>query len=90
MSWDDALAFCYENHDSLAVITNELENEAVYQQTNGQDEYWIGLTDRDVASNNFEGNFYWVDGTQATYFNWGPNEPNNFGNEDCAAFGHIV
>jgi len=71
------------------VITNELENEAVYQQTSGQDEYWIGLTDVDVESTN-EGNFFWVDGTAATFFNWGPNEPNNAGNEDCVAFGHIV
>jgi len=92
-TWDDALAFCKEMHNGLAVITNEDENEAVYQETNapnGHDEYWIGLTDRDVSSRTEEGNFRWEDGTPATYFNWGPGEPNNFGEEDCAAFGHIV
>ena len=85
-SWADALAFCEENHEGLAVITNDNENEAVYRHTYPHiNRYWIGLNDR-----NQEGVFKWADGTQSLYMNWQRNEPNNAGNEDCAAFGDIL
>ena len=43
---------------------------------------WIGLED----SQN-EGEWLWLDGKAVTdtWSNWGPSEPNNAGNEDCAA-----
>ncbi|XP_038057159.1 macrophage mannose receptor 1-like isoform X2 [Patiria miniata] len=41
---------------------------------------WIGLTDAQ-----HEGHFFWVDGSETTYRNWLPGEPNNDRRrEDCA------
>lgn len=40
---------------------------------------WLGLRRR------MDNQFYWTDGTMATYTNWLPNEPNHFGgNEYCS------
>ncbi len=40
--------------------------------------YWIGLSDSEK-----EDEWRWVDGSLATYLEWGAGEPNNSGNEDC-------
>ena len=82
-TWSEALAYCKQNHDGLAVITDANENEAVYRTTyphkNG---YWIGMNDHFS-----EGVWGWEDGTATGYTNWQPGEPNNVNNQDCAAFG---
>jgi len=39
--------------------------------------YWIGLTDKDE-----EDTWMWVNGETATYRNWGPDEPNDWNNNE--------
>lgn len=44
--------------------------------------FWIGFTDQAL-----EGTFSWKHNNEnSEYTNWGTNEPNNGGDEDCAVF----
>uniref|UniRef100_A0A8W8M7T5 C-type lectin domain-containing protein n=2 Tax=Magallana gigas TaxID=29159 RepID=A0A8W8M7T5_MAGGI len=44
--------------------------------------FWIGFTDQAL-----EGTFSWKhNNVNSEYTNWGTNEPNNGGDEDCAVF----
>ncbi|XP_072181990.1 alpha-N-acetylgalactosamine-specific lectin-like [Diadema setosum] len=44
---------------------------------------WIGIND--IAE---EGEFVWSDGSNASYQNWRPNQPDNYrGQEDCVQIG---
>lgn len=46
----------------------------------GRGSYYIGFTDAGV-----EGTFRWSDGSDGSFTNWHPKEPNNNGgSEDCA------
>ncbi|XP_019646140.1 PREDICTED: macrophage mannose receptor 1-like [Branchiostoma belcheri] len=43
--------------------------------------FWFGLVDQ-----HREGGWEWIDGTPLGFRAWGPGEPNNAGNEDCAEY----
>ena len=60
---------------------NEAVNFLKLRNPSGNNQYWIGLTDRKK-----EGIFRWQStGKQAIYTNWLPTQPDNWqGNEDCA------
>ena len=65
----------------LAIITSQSDqNEIISIYNERPDYYLIGYND--ISD---EGSWLWVDGTNGTYTNWKTNEPNNNGNEDCAA-----
>lgn len=78
--WDDAEVLCQSYGGHLASITNQAEQNYIFQQIKSTNErYWIGYNDRANESN-----FVWTDGYNATkYANWRKGEPNNYGNEDC-------
>ncbi|XP_067470646.1 CD209 antigen-like protein 2 [Thunnus thynnus] len=87
--WDAARQFCLKHGADLAVIdTTEKQLAITALITNYQDSsrimsqsgFWIGL--RDVAD---EGIWRWLDGTRLSEGFWNDGEPNNQGNEDCAA-----
>ncbi|XP_049451529.1 CD209 antigen-like [Epinephelus fuscoguttatus] len=87
--WQEARNFCTKQGGDLAVIDSREKHLAVTNLINNyhdatrpisQTGFWIGL--RDVQE---EGNWRWLDGTRLAQGYWNDGEPNNQGNEDCAA-----
>ncbi|KAL7379591.1 hypothetical protein ABVT39_001967 [Epinephelus coioides] len=87
--WQEARNFCTKQGGNLAVIDSREKHLAVTNLINNyhdvtrpisQTGFWIGL--RDVQE---EGNWRWLDGTRLAQGYWNDGEPNNQGNEDCAA-----
>lgn len=75
LPWHMAKKYAEENGGHLVVIDNQAENEWLVKTFGSNTEYWIGLTDEVT-----EGQWVWVDGTKAAYFNWGGSEPDNYRN----------
>ena len=89
MSWQDADNHCQMLSQlgkmaHLVSIHSAEEDEFIseyVQKASGLSPppgYWIGYNDRTK-----EWEFKWVDGSKGTYENWGMNEPNEAGDEDC-------
>ncbi|XP_053086703.1 C-type lectin domain family 17, member A-like [Pangasianodon hypophthalmus] len=77
-SWEESRQNCSSRGADLVIINSKEEHEFIGQQLGGS-QAWIGLSDRDR-----EGEWKWVDGTPLTTEYWGPGEPGNTGDEDCA------
>ncbi len=71
-TWESAKLISESNGGYLAIINSPEENSFIagLLQTNAA---YIGLSDRSV-----EGNFKWVDGSDLSYTNWYPQQPNNY------------
>jgi hypothetical protein len=78
LGFAEARAVCVSNGGDLATLTSDEETSAILN-SGAKPQLWIGLNDI-VA----EGSFYWADGSNSTYRQWGGSEPNNMNNEDCA------
>ena len=76
LTWQQAEARCLEMGGHLAIVRNAAENQflAAMMKAGGLDAAWLGATDAKV-----EGRWVWVDGTNMSYSNWGPGQPNNKG-----------
>ncbi|KAM3913508.1 CD209 antigen-like protein 2 [Leptodactylus fuscus] len=77
-NWEESLSWCRERGGFLAVVNDEEEQNFLEGFVNVT--AWIGLSDH-----HREGNWRWVDGTpyESTTWVWGPEQPNNDGDEDC-------
>ncbi|KAM9449642.1 CD209 antigen-like protein A isoform 4-T4 [Clarias gariepinus] len=80
-NWDESRQDCRERGADLVIINSKEKQEFIVEQLKGS-RTWIGLSDRDK-----EGEWKWVDGTPLTSGNWGPGQPDNFNEEDCAEIG---
>ncbi len=73
---DEAQAFCESLGTHLLEPTSSTENDYEFFTDTS---HWIGIHDSGT-----EGNFvYESTGAAITYENWGINEPNNLGSEQC-------
>ncbi|CAH1796015.1 unnamed protein product [Owenia fusiformis] len=68
---------CVTRGGNLATIRNADEQSFISNMIT--ETSYIGFND--ITD---EGTFVWQDGSSSTFLNWGPGEPNNAGNEDCA------
>nr|XP_020506487.1 macrophage mannose receptor 1-like [Labrus bergylta] len=76
-SWQDAEAHCAGEQAHLVSVHSEEELSFIVAHMPAQ--AWIGLNDI-----NIEGQFVYSDGTPADFLLWGPNQPDNWqNNEDC-------
>ncbi|XP_072022085.1 echinoidin-like [Amphiura filiformis] len=77
-TWADASTHCKQLNADLVSIHSTEENDYVGSLVT--DGSWIAIGFNDLSS---EGNFEWTDGSSADFAAWGPNEPNQSGEEDC-------
>uniref|UniRef100_A0A3P9DJE8 C-type lectin domain-containing protein n=1 Tax=Maylandia zebra TaxID=106582 RepID=A0A3P9DJE8_9CICH len=78
-SWDAARMDCRNRGADLLVINSPEEQKFLSTITT---EVWIGLNDKEQ-----EGTWRWVDGTPQILMNWGRDQPDNGGEEDCVHLG---
>ncbi|XP_033127374.1 alpha-N-acetylgalactosamine-specific lectin-like [Anneissia japonica] len=93
LNWQAAENACHDlfNGDTtahLVSINSEAENLFVYELWKSATgnmvaqydvTFWMGLTDADV-----EGTWVWTDGSEVSFTNWKPGQPDNSSGEDCA------
>nr|XP_057946097.1 CD209 antigen-like [Doryrhamphus excisus] len=88
-SWQEARDFCKRHGSDLVVVDTSEKQIAINELINHhqdpstsmtQSGFWIGLRDVDE-----EGVWSWLKGTRLLEGYWNDGEPNNYGNEDCAA-----
>lgn len=86
MDWFDAMQCCYYQHGYVAEPMSQEEHDQIAQYLtisiggDKQNAWWIGGTDL-----HHEGTWLWMSGAPWSFENWGEGEPNQNGNEDCAA-----
>ncbi|TRY92196.1 hypothetical protein DNTS_006475, partial [Danionella cerebrum] len=77
-TWEASSRSCKESGADLIIINSEQEQDFLMNITRNE-EFWIGLTDREV-----EGTWKWVNGDTMTTKFWATDEPNGGHNENCA------
>ncbi|XP_076828396.1 macrophage mannose receptor 1-like [Brachyhypopomus gauderio] len=75
-NWTDAQKYCRGNYTDLATIENQVDMDTILTLLSNQSgvNYWIGLR-QDAQEINHT--WIWSDGSNSTYMDWGPQEPNN-------------
>ncbi|XP_027143462.1 type-2 ice-structuring protein-like isoform X2 [Larimichthys crocea] len=84
MTWAKAESNCLSLGGHLASIHNILEYHAIQNLIQSTTENkikiktWVGGSDAQE-----EGEWFWSDGTEFSYSNWCPGEPNNYQGQHC-------
>ena len=78
VNWTTALTKCREKNSVLVDVNNNEENVYLQHRHNGE-KSWLGFNDIST-----EGTFIWADRGAGNFTAWAKNQPNNFGEEDCA------
>ena len=76
-TWHAARDKCKSMGGQLATIPDAPTWEFVKGLLSGGGKVWLGATDEAT-----EGKWLWSDGTQLTFTDWLPTEPNNFGGKE--------
>ncbi|XP_067669211.1 echinoidin-like [Haliotis asinina] len=76
-NWHSANNDCQQRGAHLASIHSESENTYI-SSFNSSMYIWIGYNDLTE-----EGSFRWTDGSALDFSNWGSDQPDDLGNEDC-------
>ncbi|CAJ0922283.1 unnamed protein product [Ranitomeya imitator] len=71
-TWDEAQDECYKVNSFLVMIKDRNESDSLNALINIDRYYWIGLR-RDKIDIHI---WKWTDGSEATFTNWGVNQPN--------------
>ena len=82
-TWEQAQTQAQSLGGNLVTINNQDEQNWI-QNTFKNENFWIGLTDKDAEAYTDGNKFKWISGETLTYTNWNPGEPNNWGDEDYA------
>ncbi|XP_072846444.2 CD209 antigen-like protein D [Pogona vitticeps] len=77
--WTDAKKLCALSNSHLIIINSRKEQDFVIGNIKSVS-MWLGLNDVHT-----EGTWHWIDGSIPTQTYWRVGEPNNDGDEDCAA-----
>ncbi|XP_045194370.1 perlucin-like protein [Mercenaria mercenaria] len=84
----EAEEYCRQHSATLVHVETKEENMFLrdFLRDFKSADYWMGMTDETT-----EGIWKWY-GTDKNveYFDWGPSEPQNAHNEDCAVFGDTI
>ena len=82
LNWEAAKSACEELGSTLVMVKSQAEQEAVSPRIISE-RVWIGMHRHNGTSP-----WFWVDGTQVTYTNWGLGEPNYLDKELCVMIRH--
>ena len=83
VNWTEANLGCFELHPAahLAYVESESENNFIESLRDNELLYWLGGTDSE-----FEGHWYWNDGSAFEFTDWNSGEGGQSGTkEDCLA-----
>ena len=81
-TWDEAFNMCKVLGAYLVEVNSKEEDDFLRAIVTDATGYWMGAKD-----NLIEGNWEWKTSMkQATYLNWGPNEPNKNREENCLIY----
>ncbi|GFR57572.1 C-type mannose receptor 2 [Elysia marginata] len=86
-SWEHARTVCQSEGGDLVTILNESVNSFLYEKIktkNPADAFWVGLKYKGNR-----GGFFWLDYiSQASFFAWGPNQPNRGAQANCISINY--
>uniref|UniRef100_A0A8B9HYC2 C-type lectin domain-containing protein n=1 Tax=Astyanax mexicanus TaxID=7994 RepID=A0A8B9HYC2_ASTMX len=75
-TWANAQRYCREEFTDLATIENQEEMDDIKSALNGANgKFWIGLKQKRTLTTR---SWIWSDGSDSSYSNWIPGEPNNY------------
>ncbi len=76
-TWEQAQTKAQTLGANLVTVNNGTEQQFLVNNFSGTEEFWIGLTDKDI-----KGTFKWANGELLSYTNWNSGEPNNANNNE--------
>eukprot|EP00929_Paragymnodinium_shiwhaense_P062844 TRINITY_DN31396_c0_g1_i1.p1 TRINITY_DN31396_c0_g1~~TRINITY_DN31396_c0_g1_i1.p1 ORF type:complete len:300 (-),score=30.06 TRINITY_DN31396_c0_g1_i1:309-1208(-) len=83
-----AASHCQADGATLASVRSKEENDRAANVC-GRQSCWIGLREETVGSMHNE-DWRWIDGSEASYFNWGDGQPDNDeGDEDAVVMCNV-
>ncbi|VDI59205.1 Hypothetical predicted protein [Mytilus galloprovincialis] len=83
-TWEESKEFCETWGGRLATVSSVSENEYMISRLGAATSIWIGGSD--LKS---EGTWVWNYSQEEKLIQptfWGPNQPNNYNNQDCLAY----
>ena len=80
LEWEEAKEKCLERGGYMAILDSAEENDAVYKELENFDYVCVYFGLEKVGDV-----WYWSDGSEASFTNWEPGEPNNQGAVECYA-----